>query len=141
MNIVRLNTTAPDNVIVRSNEGGGNNYFYTLDKETFLKIDNGDPLTIKEAASLYNMAIKNYAIVFERDVYWDDISAERYFVRYINGETRGSLITEENPFGVAWFVLSDAAVYYNPETGDYSLSSNFGLKFQISEDGTHFEIV
>ena len=134
MNIIRLNTTAPDGFVKGGN--GGNNYFYTAPLDLLRKIDDRETLTIKEAMSLYDASKRNYMLVFRYNLISD--GGITLFFNLSDSQEESELMSPDNPLGVRWFDLIASRVYYDADAGNPELSISGALRFTY-KDG-YFEV-
>lgn len=109
-----------------------NNYFYEVDLNLLKKIDNAEePLTIKEAISLYNAAITSFRVVFhfEKIRY----GGTTVFFYLNDSASRGDSQSPDNPDGIVYFSLISAYVYCNND-GELEMTMEHVLNFTY-EDG------
>lgn len=134
MNIIRLNTTAPDGFVKGGNGNGGNtgnSYFYEIPIDLLKKIDDAEePLTIKEAIELHTAADIHYKCVARFDKFLEGGIPK--FWGILDYSESFDAQSEENPRGMVKLVLGE--VYWLYTEG--GLTSNFGLGVSLRlEDG------
>lgn len=112
-------------------------YFYTVPLDLLRKIyDEVEPLTVKEALSLYDAISQNYRLVFRYNLIYDGGSTLFYHLSY--SEVASELVSPDNPLGVRRFDLIASSVYYNADADELELSMQSALRFTY-KDG-YFEV-
>ena len=113
-----------------------NIYFYTVPLDLVRKIDDREPLTVKEALSLYDAILQNYRLVFRYNLISE--GSRILFHHLADSGYTSSNVSPDNPSGVQYFVLMASSVHYNVVTGVLELSSDDTLMFTY-RDG-YFEV-